>query len=310
MNEQAFDIIIIGAGIVGAACAREFAQEGMKVAGVDVNSVGSGATAAGMGHVVVMDDSEAQFALGHLSQQLWTSFAKKLLSASEYHCCGTIWVAADDEEMGEVERKKAFYQARGVASEILSSTTLYQAEPHLRQGLAGGLLIPGDNAVYPPFIAQYFIEEAANKGAMLLIGKKATQLISETVILEDGSELYAPIIVNACGSWSPTLTTQLKIKPRKGHLLITERYPGFVKHQLIELGYIKSAASLETDSVAFNVQPRMTGQILLGSSRQFDEDPQVDSEILAKMVTRAGRIYAEYLRAYCHSGLDGLSRHP
>ena len=75
---------------------------------------------------------------------------------------------------------------------------------------------------------------------------------------------------------------------RKGHLLITDRYPGFVNHQLIELGYLKSAHTLQSDSVAFNVQPRKTGQLLIGSSRQYgNEDPAIDDSMMSNMLRRA-----------------------
>jgi len=65
---EAYDVVIVGAGIVGAACADEFARRGMRVAVVDQEGIGSGATGAAMGHIVVMDDSEAQFALTRYSQ--------------------------------------------------------------------------------------------------------------------------------------------------------------------------------------------------------------------------------------------------
>ena len=75
---------------------------------------------------------------------------------------------------------------------------------------------------------------------------------------------------------------------RKGHLVITDRYPGFLRHQLVELGYLKSAHSVISDSVAFNVQPRRTGQILVGSSRQFGaENKDVDNNVLGRMLRRA-----------------------
>jgi glycine/D-amino acid oxidase-like deaminating enzyme len=80
----------------------------------------------------------------------------------------------------------------------------------------------------------------------------------------------------------------IPIVKRKGHLAITERYPKFISHQIVELGYLKSAHSKDDDSVAFNVQPRLTGQILVGSSRQFGaEDKEIDYQILQKMIKRA-----------------------
>jgi glycine/D-amino acid oxidase-like deaminating enzyme len=94
--------------------------------------------------------------------------------------------------------------------------------------------------------------------------------------------------VNALGAWAPELTPELDIRKRKGHLAITDRYPGYVRHQLVELGYLKSAHSMTSDSVAFNVQPRRTGQMLIGSSRQYGADhPEVDAGMLARMLQRA-----------------------
>jgi D-hydroxyproline dehydrogenase subunit beta len=76
--------------------------------------------------------------------------------------------------------------------------------------------------------------------------------------------------------------------PRKGHLVITDRYPGVVRHQLVELGYLKSAHTLTNESVAFNVQPRETGQVLIGSSRQMGiDDRSIDTRIVSEMLNRA-----------------------
>jgi glycine/D-amino acid oxidase-like deaminating enzyme len=78
------------------------------------------------------------------------------------------------------------------------------------------------------------------------------------------------------------------VRKRKGHLVITDRHPGFIHHQIVELGYLKSAHGASKDSVAFNIQPRKTGQVLIGSSRQFDaEETAVDQSILDRMLNRA-----------------------
>ena len=101
--------------------------------------VGSGATAAGMGHLPVMDDSEAQFALCRYSQSLWDEAADGLPPAVEFDRCGTLWVAADDEEMAEVHRKKATSTTSGAWRRTSSiREALAEAEPNLRPGLAGG----------------------------------------------------------------------------------------------------------------------------------------------------------------------------
>jgi glycine/D-amino acid oxidase-like deaminating enzyme len=285
---KSYDVVIAGAGIVGAACAAEFAQAGLRVAIIEPAIIGGGATAAGMGHIVVMDDSEAQFALTLYSRELWSELAETLPSDAEFRTSGTIWVAADEEEMDEVCRKETYFRSRGVNVSVLSPDDVASLEPNLRPGLAGGLLVTEDAVVYPPTIAHFLIDQAKRKGGDVHLGKRAVKLTGGAVSLSDGSHFQAAIVVNATGCWAPTLTPGLEVRKRKGHLVITDRYPGFVNHQLVELGYLKSAHSLTSDSAAFNVQPRSTGQVLIGSSRQYDaEDSRVDTAILTNMLARA-----------------------
>jgi len=282
------DVVIVGAGIVGTACAYELSCEKFRVIVVDAEGIGIGATAAGMGHLVAMDDSEAQFRLTRYSQTLWHQMAEQLPKSVEYESCGTIWVAANEDEMEEVHRKHLYYEQRGMHCEILDEKTLRQAEPALRGGLPGGLLVAADAVIYPPCAATFFCGRAEALGAQLLIGRRATSIGNEKVLLEDGTTLTSKIIVNAAGEAARNLMPQLPIRPRKGHLVITDRYPGKIRHQLVELGYLKSAHSTIADSVAFNVQPRVTGQILIGSSRQYDAtDTAVEPQIVARMLHRA-----------------------
>ena len=286
---RSFDIIIVGAGIVGAACAAECASAGLKVLVLDRGPIGGGTTAAGMGHLVVMDDSEAQFALTDYSRQLWLKLKPRLPGDVEYELCGTLWVAADEEEMEEVYRKQKYYSERGVRVEVLDAEAVKKAEPNLRPGLAGGLRVLEDGVVYPPCGARFLLEEAQKNGAELRTGVVVRDLLPEGgVVLEDGSRITAEKSVSATGPWSPALTPGLPVRKRKGHLAITDRYAGFVHHQIVELGYLKSAHAMGQDSVAFNIQPRHTGQMLIGSSRQFDaESAAVDQTILERMLSRA-----------------------
>ena len=288
MSKLAYDVVIVGAGIVGAACADAFAERGLRVLVVDRDVVGSGATAAGMGHIVVMDDSDAQFALTNYSQRLWQQLGPELPDNVEYEQPGTIWVAADDEELAEVFRKRDYYQKRGVAVDVLDHNQLREAEPNLREGLAGGLLVAGDGVLYPPCGARFLMIRAQQRGAKLKLGASVTQIAEQRVRLSDQQEISAEIVVNAAGASAADLTPAIAMKKRKGHLVITDRYPGFLRHQLVELGYLKSAHSVSSDSVAFNVQPRSTGQILIGSSRQYGaEHKEVDQAMLARMIRRA-----------------------
>jgi glycine/D-amino acid oxidase-like deaminating enzyme len=242
-----------------------------------------------MGHIVVMDDSEAQFALTSYSRQLWLELRPDLPDDVEYEVCGTLWVAADEEEMGEVQRKEQFYSDRGVKVEVLDAAGVAKAEPNLRRGMAGGLRVIEDGVLYPPCATRYLLEDAQKHGATLRTNTGVRDLLAEGgVVLEDGTRIPAGRTINAAGPWSPVLAPGLPVRKRKGHLVITDRAPGFAHHQIIELGYLKSAHSIGKDSVAFNIQPRQTGQMLIGSSRQYDaEGTEVNQAILNRMLRRA-----------------------
>ena len=281
-----WDVLVIGAGIVGCAVAREAAQAGLSTALVEGGVPAGGASAAGMGHVVVMDDSPAQLALSSFSRLLWQQDEKHLPSSAEYETRGTLWVAADEEEMQEVQSKQRLYRSADIEATILSAGELAQAEPNLRGGLGGALLVPGDGVIYPPAAAAFYLHQALKLGAKLYRAR-AVQAAEGSVLLQDGTRLTAARIVLAVGTHCDLLPT-LPIEKRKGHLLITDRYPGFAHHQLVEMGYLKSAHKVVTDSVAFNIQPRQTGQMLIGSSRQFGgDDPAVEPEMLRRMLDRA-----------------------
>jgi len=288
-----FDAVIVGGGIVGTACALAFSRAGMRVALVERAEIGAGATAAAMGHIVVLDDSPAQLALTRYSQLLWRQLAGELPNDVEYTQRGTLWVAADDEEMQEICRKHSVYKEYGISSGLLDAQTLAHAEPALRPGLAGGLLMSEDAVVSPQLAAQFLLSQALVAG-VTLIREQVVALGSGRVLLTNGDELHAPILVNAAGEWAPALTPRLPVARRKGHLAITEPYPGFLRYQVVELGYLKSAHVTTTDSVACNVQPRVNGQLLIGSSRQYGvEGREVEDKMLARIFARA----AEYLPA-------------
>ena len=288
MNES-YDLIIVGAGIVGAACALECARGGLQTLVLDRGVVAGGTTAAGMGHVVVMDDSPAQFALTRYSRRLWIELRSQFPPDVSYDACGTLWVAEDDEEMAGARRKRDFYQSHGVRAEILDAAGVAAAEPSLRPGLAGGLRVEDDVVVNPPAATAFFLEEAKRAGAEVRTGTAVSALLpAGGVQLADGSRLPAERTLNAGGPWAPELVPGLPVRKRKGHLVVTEPTPRFVRHQIVELGYLKSAHSVGTDSVAFNVQPRLTGELIVGSSRQFNaDDNAVEPAILQRMLDRA-----------------------
>lgn len=316
--ERGADVIVVGAGIIGAACAWRLAREGYRVSVVDDRR--TGATAAGMGHLVCMDDNPAELALSAYSLRLWREVTGRMPQDCAWRGCGTLWLADKADEMASAEQKRARLAEQGVAAELLTAEQIAAMEPMLRHGLAGGLRVPGDGILYAPQVARWLLADAG--AAIDVVHGEAAALEEGAVRLADGRRLAAPIVVLACGLRANGLLPQSLLRAKKGHLAITDRYPPRVRHQLVELGYGASAHASDGTSVAFNVQARPTGQWLIGSSRQFDSaDSSLDMPLLAAMLTRAQHFLPALaqmniircwtgLRAASTDGLPLLGAHP
>lgn len=270
------DVVIVGAGIVGAACAHELARAGLGVAIAEEHGIGSGATNAGMGHLVVLDDSDALFALSTFSLQLWRELSAELPGECDYWQCGTLWVAADEAELEMAKSKK-----RG---QPIDAKQLIELEPNLREDLAGGVLVADDAAVNPAQAARFLVERSRAE----LIPKRAAAVNDGEVRLSDGSRITAGAVINATGTAAAALTPGLPIRARKGHIVVADPGPDFARHQIVELGYVKSTHAEEGNSVAFNVRQNRNGELLVGSSRQYGvEDPHVEPAVIDSMLARA-----------------------
>ncbi len=281
---HAADVIIVGGGIIGAACADELASHSLDILVLDCQR--PAATAAGMGHLVVLDHSPAELALGEYSVRLWRELAPQMPDNCAMRNNGTLWLACNAEEMAEAERKHSALREFGLGCELMTGQMLTNAEPSLRPGLFGALKVSGDGILYAPNAARWLLQRRPER-----VRQQQAQVVEvqgNRVRLASGEWLKATAVVLANGTYAPELCADLPLQAKKGHLLITDRYPAQIAHTLVELGYVTSAHKGNGPSVAFNVQQRPTGQLFIGSSRQFDNhDPAIDATMLGRMLRRA-----------------------
>ena len=286
------DVVIVGAGVIGAACAAALSREGLQVTLLDADFPGGGSTGVAMGHIVVLDDSAPQLALTAYSRSLWTELSLELPPDCEDEKRGTLWLATNDEELSAARANGEIHAAQGVVTTLLDDRELAEREPALRRGLAGALFVPDDRVLYPPTATRYLVQQARTRGATVRVNCVVESIAARSVTVREGngqsSTISTDAIINAAGVDAPLLVPGLPIVPRKGHLVITDRYPGLCSSELVELGYLHSAHSTTGASTAFNVQPRATGQILIGSSRELvGRDRSINQPLLRAMLRRA-----------------------
>lgn len=281
-------MLVVGAGIVGAACALALCEQGLTVALVDAATPGAGVTAAGMGHLVALDESDHELSLCLLSLRLWREFIERHPGVGDAHACGTLWVAEDEHQLAEAQQRASRLSARGYSAEALGGDQLRQLEPALRRGLCGGVRVAADSVVYPPAVADFLARRLVELGGDLLLGRSVRKVEAGRVTLSDGSVLPAGRVVIAAGVQCAALMPEIPVFARKGHLAITDRYPGTLRHQVVSMNYGQPAGGADALAVAANVQPRATGQWLVGSCRQdHQRDLAVDPAVMAQVLRTA-----------------------
>ncbi len=224
-----------------------------------------GATAAGIGHLVCMDDDPAELALSAWSLERWRAITPRMpdncASARLRHA-----VAGGKRRDDRRRRKQRRMAGHQVHSERQTPQQIAGREPLLRGGLAGGLWVPGDGIVYAPNVARWLIADA---GDHLTCLRDSVQTIDEPqVLLASGQRLQARAIVVACGLEANALLAENWLRPKKANW----RLPIATGRGCSTswLSWVTAPAPGGGTSVAFNLQPRPTGQLLIGSSRQFD----------------------------------------
>lgn len=283
------DVIVIGAGIVGAACALELQSRGRTVVLVDAAHPGGGVTAAGMGHLVALDESEDELDLCLLSLARWEDYLSTKAGLAEYSQCGTLWVAEDDAQMAHAQARAERLAQRGWDASIVHGSQLVKVEPALREGLAGAVRVARDGVVYPPAVARDLVETLVAQGGRAMFGSAVVGIERHSVQLASGRQIHAADIVIAAGNGISRLLPDMPVFPRKGHLAITDRYPGQLFHQIVSMAYGQTEAGSDALAVAANVQARATGQWLIGSCRQdgiahSDVDPKVLAQVLRSAI--------------------------
>ncbi|MFJ4973063.1 NAD(P)/FAD-dependent oxidoreductase [Streptomyces sp. NPDC088755] len=310
------DLVVIGAGVVGAACAYYAAQAGLSVAVVDRGPVAGGTSGSGEGNLLVSDKEPGpELELARMSLSLWGELAHALPHDIEFELKGGLVVAEDDEQLRRL-REFATAQARcGVAVEEVDTRGLRAREPHLAPGLAGGFHYPEDAQVQPARAAARLLESAGRAGARLILGEEVTAVTTTPDGRVSGvrtarRRLLTGAVVNAAGTWAGRIAelagSHLPVQPRRGFVLVTEPLPSLIRHKVYAAGYVADVASgeaeLQTSPV---VEGTPAGPVLIGASRErVGFDRRISAEAVQRLAGAATGLFpvlaqVRVLRIYC-----------
>lgn len=297
------DAVVIGAGLVGACCARSLLAQGLSVAVVDATGPVGGTTGSGEGNILLSDKEPGpELTLALRSRQLWDVLAADLAADGaeiEFDPKGGLVVVADAAGLDALHELADAQAAAGVLVERLDPTGLLAVEPAVHPALAGGVRYSQDAQVLPMAAAGALLAAAARAGAHLIWPARVTGARHDphgriTTVRTDAGDVAAGTVVNACGPWAgevaALLSGSLPVRPRRGHILVTEPLPPrFIRHKVYEGSYVAAVAS---DAAALLgsavVESTRAGTVLIGSTREFAGwSPQTSTAALRELARRA-----------------------
>ena len=327
------DVVIVGGGVIGAACAHAAARAGLDVLVVERGGIAAGTTGAGEGNLLVSDKPPGpELDLALLSLAGWDDVADELPADIELERKGGLVTAAAPAALTALATLGGAQAEAGVEVVPVAAGELHGREPALAAGLAGGALYPQDAQLQPMRATAALLAAARARGAEVRLG---TELVGiergadgavRGAVLSTGT-IATPAIVNAAGVWAPAVArlagSELPVAPRRGAILVTEPLAPLIRHKVYAADYVAAVGSTDEGLLVSPViEGTPSGTILIGSSRErVGFDGVVPVAVLRALAAaaialfpvlagvRAMRVYHGF-RPYCPDNLPVIGEDP
>lgn len=304
------DVVIVGAGIVGAACARSLARAGARVTVLDRAAAASATSAHGEGNLLVSDKGPGpELELAQVSLRRWAALAEELADelgprfpAIEHEAKGGLVVVTSAPGLDGLRAFAAGQRAAGVEAVEVTPGRARELEPDLAPGVVGGVHYPQDAQVQPVAAAEALLASARRAGAVVRTRVEVTGPVLGAGgrlagVATTRGDVAADAVVVAAGPWSgdvaERLGSWLPVRPRRGMVLVTTPMRQRVRHKVYDGDYFaatqSAGAELQTSAV---IESTQGGTVLIGSSReQVGFDERLRAEVLAQMARRAVAVF-------------------
>lgn len=242
-TEQRVDVVIVGAGVIGLACAWQAARTGLRIRVLEREAPGSGASGVAAGMLAPVGEAtwgeEALLGLALASHRAWPRFAAELGEATGGEVglvsMGALHVAFDRDEADELRRRYELMRDVDLEATWLRPRQARELEPGLSPRCAAAVHAPHEAAIDPRMLVNALRDAAQRQGVEVLAGAEASELLVDGneaagVRTADGREHRAERVVAASGAWSGPggwLPEPLAppVRPVKGEILTLRGAP-------------------------------------------------------------------------------------
>lgn len=274
----ASDVLVIGAGVIGAATAYFAAQQGLTVTVLDKGLPSSGTSSACEGNILVSDkELGPELGLTRYSLGVWHNDLAEHKRLWEFESKGGIIVASRESSLASLNRVMTSQAGYGVVVEKLDPEALRKAEPNITPDALGGASYPEDCQVQPMLVAAHLVRLATEAGARFVADTPANGFLRSgdrvTGVRTPRGDFSAGAVVNCTGTWAGELAAlagvHIPVLPRRGFVMVTEPLPPMVHHKVYAAEYIDNVGSSDAGLQASPVvEGTPSGTILIGSTRE------------------------------------------
>lgn len=301
-----FDAIVVGAGIIGAAIARELSLSGARLLVLDRSAAASGTSAHCEGNILVSDKGPgAELQLAIDGRRRWAKVAEDLTNELdgvvpriEFEAKGGLVVSTTALGAAKLLEFAESQRASGVDAQVVNRKEAHELEPWLTEDLTAAVWYPEDAQVQPTIAVEALLASARAAGAVVSTGTDVLGAIRHasgaiTGLHTSLGDFHAPIVINAAGPWAAEVSSRLgaplPVHPRRGVVMVTTRMRHRVFHKVYDADYVGAVGSgdagLQTSSV---IESSAAGTVLIGSSReQVGFRDEFSTTIVAELARKA-----------------------
>lgn len=232
------DVVIIGAGIVGCAIARELSKYDLKIAVVEKdNDVANGISKANSGIIHAGYNEKKGTLKAELNikgNKMYDALSKEL--DFKFNRNGALVLAFNDEDMCTLENLKSNGQGLGVEGlEILSKEEVIKLEPNISDAVVGALHAKTSGIVSPYEVTIALAENACTNGVEFIFDAEVVNIEKKdsgyTLSLKDGRSINSTMVINAAGITSDEIDNMIRenkytLKPVKGEYILLDKIAG------------------------------------------------------------------------------------
>lgn len=244
-GQHSYDVIIIGAGSVGAPAAFYMAQAGLKVLVLEsVHSVGQGSNKRAIGGIRATHSDPAKIQLCRRSLEIFSTFKQTYGIDIEWDQCGYSYVAYTPREEKILKDLLPIYQQASIQNDWYNAADYRRLVPDINPiGLLGGTFSPGDGSASPLLANHAFFTQASELGAEFHFNEPVRKIKREgrkiTAVVTDKATYACATLLNAAGAWAADIGklagVDFPVRPDSHEAAITEPVARFLGPMIVDI---------------------------------------------------------------------------